>query len=66
MKPLVILVHPCQSDKNLLREVTHFYSIPEVKSYIELHPEVLEEQGATFYKVEEIKPTRTVTIDVSL
>lgn len=47
-------------------EATHFYSVAEVKSYIEKYPEVLQSTEYTFYKVDEIRPTRTVTIDVSL
>lgn len=46
--------------------VIHFYKVEEVKAYIEAHPEILDNKGACFYKVDEIKPTRTVTIDVSL
>lgn len=52
--------------ENFKHEIIHFYTINEVKSYIERNPEILNNNDASFYKVDEIKPTRTVTVDVSL
>lgn len=52
--------------ENFKQEVTHFYTANEVKGYIEKYPAILDNKDARFYKVDEIKPTRSVVIDVSL
>lgn len=53
--------------ENTKTNVTHFYSVGEVKNYIEKNPNTLEDSSKyAFYRVEQIVPTRTVTIDVSL
>jgi hypothetical protein len=53
-------------DNDGRRSVIHFNSVEAVKNYIASNPDILKDTVSTFYKVDEIKPTRTVTIDVSL
>lgn len=61
-----IIVSGDVNENTQQRSVLHFYNVNEVKSYIERNPNILDDSNAAFYKVDEIKPTRTVTIDVSL
>lgn len=65
MKVTHILVRTSDVD-GINPSIIHFYSVEEVKKYISTFPDVLTEKMASFYKVEEIKPTRKVVIDVSL
>lgn len=61
-----ILVFPVENKDTGVRNVIHFYGVEQLKNYIAGNPDILKVGSVSFYKVDEIKPTRTVTIDVSL